>query len=684
MSASLQFFPLLPQAFYALLAAGALLLFLIAWRKRLPDLVWRGAFFLFFALLLAGPALLKEVRRGLPDKLLIVVDDSASQKVGGRDKTAEEALKHIEAALEKIPGVDPVVIRAANASGKEEGTLLFAALRDQMAHVPLSQVAGTVLITDGQAHDAPQALGALERLGPFHAVLTGDRDEFDRQVSVVAAPKYGVTGEEVKIAVKVENFGRRSAAPVSLSIAQDGEVSQAVEVASGEVRELSFTLKRQGQNVFEFSVPAMAGELTEANNAAPVIINGIRDRLRVLLVSATPHMGERAWRNLLKSDPSVDLVHFTILRPPTAMDPTPPRDMALIAFPVEELFQRRLRDFDLIIFDRNLDNRILQPRYFSNIAAFVRAGGAFLMTLGEGQDEKTEMNADLRGLLPVTLRPDTLKETYVPQTTEKGRAHPVTADLDRGGKAAWGPWRTQAAVTQTRGDLVMTGANGLPLLVLDKVEQGRVAVLASDNVWLWSKGGVQAGPYTSLLRNVAHWLMKKPELEDDYIQAKAGNGKIVVEQRNPGGGARSINMTDPSGASETVELADRGDGWAAAEIEAVRNGIFSFSGGKGKAFAAVGAARNLEFADVHATEERLKPVVDETGGGIVWFREHPDFSLRRVSSSAGSKGGGDWIGLKKNEAYAVSHVEGSPVLPDWLTLALLLAGMVVFWRREST
>ena len=97
-------------------------------------------------------------------------------------------------------------------------------------------------------------------------------------------------------------------------------------------------------------------------------INGVRDRLRVLLVSGEPHAGERTWRNLLKSDASVDLVHFTILRPPEKQDGVPVDELSLIAFPTRELFIEKIEDFDLIIFDRYRRRGILPSLYLENIA----------------------------------------------------------------------------------------------------------------------------------------------------------------------------------------------------------------------------------------------------------------------------------------------------------------------------
>jgi hypothetical protein len=674
MNAAFEWAPFLPAAFAAALILGAAIVIALAKLRRAPDIKWRGPLLALLAILLLNPLLLHELRQGLPDKLVIVMDDSASQKIGKRDETAQQALDHITKTLAGT-GIEPVVIRAAGASdpGKGESTNLFAALRGALPGIPLAQVAGTVLITDGQVHDVPDDLGALGRLGPFDAVLTGGKNEFDRKVTVVSAPKYGLLSKDVTIAVKVEEFGRGAGGPVPLSIAQDGKKVGETPVVPGETKEFTFRLDHPGQNVFEFTAPAEPDELTAVNNSAPVIVNGVRDRLRVLLVSGEPHMGERAWRNLLKSDPSIDLVHFTILRSVTSVDMASPNELSLIVFPVEELFQRKLKDFDLVIFDRYRQVGLLSQLYFFNIADYVKNGGAFLLAMGSDDEGSGIFNTALAKVLPISPDgADAFKGAYMPALTDLGKRHPVTAELQKiFDKKPWGKWFTQARVSLDKGQALMTGGDNLPLLALDRVGDGRVAVLTSDNVWLWSKGGETQGPYTRLLRNTAHWLMKEPELEDDYIRAAARGEAINVAQRDLVSGPRSVVMTRPTGVQETVALTQKtDDGWIGADVEAKDSGVYSFAAGEKKAFVVVGTAANEEFSDVHTTDEKLKPVVDKTGGATLWFREDPGFGLSALH-------------LRRNAAYAVRSVESRPVVPDALALLLILGLTVFAWWRES-
>ncbi len=705
MNASFQLSPLLPYALLAVAAGFAVVVALTARWKHAPDFYARALFFALLAVLLLDPSVIRERRKPLPDKLVVVVDDSPSEKIAGRDKTAEKILARIKDELKSMPNVQPVVVHAGldPASVRNQDTELFSVLRERLADLPLSRIAGTVLITDGEVDDVPRDIGPWEKLAPFSVVLTGKKDAFDRRVSVVSAPEYGLLSKPVTIRVKVDVSHGAQGETIPLDVAEDGKPVSAATVAPGAVQSFTFKLKHPGQNVFSFSVPPAKGELTLLNNTADVIVNGVRDRLKVLLVSGKPHIGERAWRDLLKSDPSIDLVHFTILRSPDSFDPTPESQMALIAFPVEELFEKKIDDFDLIIFDDYAQYGLLQPQYFANIAKYVRGGGAFLMELGADRRAEGLFKTDLASILPVAPAPqpdDLLQGPYVPQLTDIGKRHPVTAGLpvNDGNGAPWGRWLTQEDVVKTRGETLMTGLNGKPLLVVDKVGKGRVAVLASDNAWMWAKGldashpnfesGAFApdggGPYVGLLRRVAHWLMKEPSLASDYIKAEVHGGVITVSERALTPPPLPVTLTRPDGKTENVPMsAGAKKGWVSAAVTAGGNGLYRFSNGRKSAFAIVGTGVSREFSDVRTTEKKLAPLVEKTHGAMIWYDEQPRFSLRSVGASAGSFGGADWIGVKRNGAYVVEAVQGAALFPNVFLLLAVLGGLLGVWARES-
>ena len=695
MNAAFQWVPLLSYPVLGLLLLAAVVIAVLARWKHAPDFYGRSLFFIVLGFLLLEPVVINEVRQPLPDKLVIVVDESPSENIAARNETAKKILSHIKTSLDSVQGVEPVVIRAGQdaASLKNQNTSLFSALKENLIGIPKNQVAGTVLITDGQVHDVPESLGALERLAPFHVVLTGRKDEFDRKVTVVEAPKYGLLNQEVILRIKVEESGGHFGSVV-LNVNQDGKHFGRFIVPAGEIQNYTFRLEHSGQNIFEFfiedEISAEKGEMTESNNTAAVIVHGVRDRLRVLLVSGMPHVGERAWRDLLKSDPSIDLVHFTILRTPMSFDNTPSREMSLIAFPVEELFQRKIRDFDLIIFDKYVHYGLLRQKYFLNIASFVKEGGALLMALGTDSSAQSVFKTPLGAILPVELKPENqrsrLLDAYLPQLTDIGKNHPVTGDLYQiqENKKSWGRWLTQTDVNRISGQVLMTGAQENPLLIIDEVGEGRVAVLASDNIWLWSKGVDGGGPYTELLRHVAHWLMKEPELEEDFIRADVKENVITVFGREKISGSKSsVTMIRPDGEEEAVTLLMQEKSLVSAKVTADQNGIYRFSNGSKTTFAVVGTATGQEFSDVHTTEDKLKPLVDKTNGAMIWYSKTPRFSFRGRRPGNGSFGGRNWIGLKHNSAYSIARVESAPLLPNWLSLFVILGGLLVVWWRES-
>ncbi len=688
MNAAFQWSPLLPYLSITLLAVLAVIVVILARWKRVPDFYWRGLFFMLIGFLLLNPVIISEVRQPLPDKLVIVVDESASENIADRNKTAEKILAYIQQQLKTMPHIEPVIIRAGQdaVSLKNQNTSLFSVLQDNLANIPAGQVAGTILITDGEVHDVPQDSRPWEKLAPFHVILTGKKDEFDRKVTVVEAPKYGLLSQEVTIKIKVEDTGKApTTAPITLDVKQDGKSISQSPVTAGQELSYTFKLDHPGQNVFEFSVPVLKDELTGMNNTAAVIVNGVRDRLKVLLVSGRPHIGERAWRDLLKSDPSIDLVHFTILRSPNAFDNTPQKELSLIAFPVDELFEKKIKDFDLIIFDKYAQYGLLLQQYFANIAAYVKGGGAFLMAMGSDAPEQSLFQTAVGDILPIEPKlqdQSILAGSYLPQLTDLGKTHPVTGDLQVNNKP-WGSWLTQVDVNQTKGQTLMTGKDGRPLLILDKVGDGRVAVLTSDNIWMWSKGIDGGGPYTELLRHTAHWLMKEPELEEDFIKAETRGNVITVSEHNLTKEPKSVTLTRPDGKDETIALATPDKGWVSAKVIADQNGIYRFSNGTKTAFAIIGTAVSEEFSDVHTTEDKLKPLVDKTGGTIIWFSETPHFSFTQVHAKQGHFGGSDWIGLKENSTYTVKNIESAELIPNWLFLLFIFGGLLVVWRKTE-
>jgi hypothetical protein len=682
--AALRFEPVLPPGLLIALAIlCAVSVGLGLWRRARGAVLRAGAFAMLIGWL-AGPMLVQETRQGLSDIALLVVDHSASMLVGDRMKLADSAAAHIRAAAAKLPGLDLRTVVVPESG--HDGTQLWSAASRALADIPQSRLAGVLAVTDGQVHDLPTRAPDA----PLHALIPAKGEEWDRRVRVIEAPSYGIVGHTLDLKVVVEDLGPPDAAPAgpaSLTIQRDGAAPVTTEVPVGVVQTVPVDVTRAGLSLIKISTDAVPGEASSLNNQTVLQINGVRDRLRVLLVSGEPNQGERTWRRLLKSDPAVDLVHFTILRPPEKDDTTPLNELALIAFPTRELFQEKLSGFDLIILDRFTDRGILPHIYLRNIADYVRRGGALLLTVGpEFAGPRSLDQTPLGGVLPAHAPANAdgiIEDMFVPKVTPLGDRHPVTEGLaGTGQQAGWGPWYRAIQGEDVSGQVLMTGPDSQPLLILNHVEKGRAAMLMSDQIWLWSRGHKGGGPQAELLRRVAHWLMKEPELDEERLSARIDGGKLLIERRSVAGdAAASVAVTPPEGASRDVRLSDAGPGRATASLAAPAPGVWQVSDGTHLAFAAVGLDNPLEYADLRATADRMRKLVQASGGGVAWLANGTP-ELRRVDEGETASGPG-WVGLVRRGAHLVTGVQTVPLLPPYVALPILLGLVVGAWRREA-
>ena len=692
---SVAFAPQLPWVVIAALAGLALALLVYGATRGAPGTAWRAFAFAIGLLALTEPSLVSEKRDMLTDVAAVVVDQSQSQRIGGRATASEQALTEIEERLGRLEGVEVRVVRASNrlASGdgdqRREGTLLLSALAEALADTPRERIAGAILITDGQVHDVPDQAAAASPGGPVHVLLTGRQGERDRRAIIEQAPSYGLVGKTLELRLRIEDAGvprgsgERTAARFTLR--RDGGPATQHSAIVGQTQRVPFTLDHGGQTVIEIEAAGGPQELTLQNNRAVISVNGVRDRLRVLLVSGKPHPGERTWRNLLKADPSVDLVHFTILRPPEKQDGTPVRELSLIAFPVRELFEVKLKEFDLIIFDHYRRRGVLPQIYLGNVVDYVHEGGAILEAAGPDFASSLSLyRTPLASLLPGEPTGEIYREGFRPTISALGRRHPVTADLP--GAAAstprWGRWFRMVDVVAHGGTSLMSGVDDKPLLIVDRAGEGRVAQLLSDHAWLWTRGFEGGGPQAELLRRLGHWLMKEPDLEEEQLTATANGQRLTIVRRSLEAGDRDITLTSPSETVRTVRLEDGADGRASATVEVDEVGLYRVTDGRRSGVAAVGSLNPVEYADVRATDELLGPVAEATGGALVWLARDGIPSIRHVRPRRETAGQG-WIGLRRNGQYLVTGVNQLALLPPLLVLVLVLGGFALAWRREG-
>jgi len=681
MTSTVLFDPLLPWPGLAALVALAVAATALALWRGLSGWALRGLAALAILAALAGPVWQREDRAALADIVVMLVDRSSSQQLAERAEITEQAAQALAARIAALPNTELRRIDLSDGPG-DTGTLAMTALGDALAEEPRSRIAGMLLVSDGRVHDIENA---PDLPAPLHLLLTGQPDDWDRRLIVENAPAYAILGEEIILTLRVEDQGAVPAGQdrTSLEIAIDGGAPMAFQIPVGETIELPVTLPHGGRNVLQFTVPLADGELTARNNTALVQINGVRDRLRVLLVSGEPHAGGRTWRNLLKSDSSVDLVHFTILRPPEKQDGVPVAELSLIAFPTRELFLEKIDDFDLIVFDRYKRRGILPSLYLDNVARYAEAGGAILIAAGPDYASADSLyRSPLSTILPASPTARVIEQGFTPAVTELGQRHPVTAGLDPlPGQENWGRWMRQIEVTADAGDVVMSGVDDAPLLVLDRVGKGRVALLASDHAWLWSRGFEGGGPQLELLRRLAHWMMKEPELEEEALWAEPTGQTLRVIRRSLAAEVGPVTVTSPSGAQTELTLEETEPGRFEALFEGGEIGLYRLINGDKEAVVGLGPAAPREFVETVASADLLAPVITPLRGGVAALSDGLP-TLRQVRPGRPAAGRG-WLGLTPRGAFETRGMSQMPLLPGWLVLLLASGLLLGAWLREG-
>ena len=679
MTESVIFSPLLPLPVIGLAALVVVLFTAIALMRGLSGWAPRGLGALLVVGALVQPMYQSEDRTPLKDIVVLLIDQSASQTLLDRARATENRTAEIEAALAARPNTQVHRIEV-NDGPDDTGSLLMTALSEQLSKLPSERIAGIILLSDGLLHDLELA---PELPAPLHLMLSGKKSDWDRRVTVKNAPAFAILDEEITLTLRIEDSGAAPATPVivPLIISVDGGPPQSYQVPLNQDLSLPIKLPHAGRNIIQFETPKVAGELTDRNNSALVQINGVRDRLRVLLVSGQPHAGGRIWRNLLKSDSAVDLVHFTILRSPNKQDGVPVDELSLIPFPTRELFMEKIHDFDLIIFDRYKRRGILPALYLDNVVDYVRNGGAVLVAAGPDFASANSLyRSPLSNILPAEPTARVITKPLRPKLTAVGQKHPVTANLSSD-KTEWGRWLRQIEVTQKSGHILMSGADERPLLILDRQGEGRVALLASDHAWLWHRGFEGGGPQRELLRRLAHWMMKEPDLEEETLTARAyGDGLKIIRQSLQDNIA-PVTVTSPSGNKSLLNLKQTAPGRFEADLQTDELGLYRLIGDGQSSVVGLGPTAPQEFEHTIATAELLKPLITSTGGGVIRMTAALP-GLRDVRPGRKAAGRG-WIGLTPRKAFETRDITQLALLPPWLVL-LLIAGLITAgWLREG-
>jgi hypothetical protein len=686
MQYGIAFTPLVPSLvlWLALAAIAVIAALLLLGRAR--GAAVRVTALALILLALANPSFTREDREPLSSVATVVIDKSPSQNFGDRTRETREAQEALVDSLKKIRGLEVRVVEAGQADGETDGTRLFGALSSALSDVPIDRVAGAFLITDGRVHDIPANVAALGFQAPVHALITGRKDERDRRIAITAAPRFGIVGQVQTITYRLDDQGV-SGERAKVVVRRDGETINERTVLSGQTVNVDIDIKHAGPNIVEIEASPLENELTPVNNRAVVAIDGVRDKLRVLLVSGEPHSGERTWRNLLKSDASVDLVHFTILRPPEKQDGTPINELSLIAFPTRELFQQKINEFQLIIFDRYARQGVLPIAYFDNIARYVRAGGAVLVSAGPDYASSTSIwRTPLDSVLPAEPVGVTEKPYYA-HLSDIGKRHPVTRGLEGSGTEPphWSRFFRTVETRNATSPPVMTGADGKPLLLLSRFGEGRVALLLTDHIWLWARGYEGGGPHLDLLRRTSHWLMKQPDLDEEALRLQVQGHDLVVLRQTMADSVAPVTVTSPTGATRELTLSASEPGTWRSTIPANELGLWQATDGTLQALINVGPTNPKEFSEVTSTTEMLKPLTQATGGDARRVMDGSSLDLPRIVPVRASSifHGDGWMGVKMRDASVVRGVGVLPLFAGLIGLLLLLGAFAATWLREG-
>src|SRR3954469_8030312 len=688
MGFGITFSPLVPNeilwACVAVATIAALLLLAIRSRGAWIRAVALG----LAALALANPSLTREDREALPSVAVVVVDKSPSQSFGDREKQTEAVRAALTQRLGRIAGLELRVVEAGQADGETDGTRLFNALGAALADVPPDRVAGALFITDGRVHDVPAEAAQLGFAAPVHALITGRPGERDRRIQLVSAPRFGIVRQTQMVVLRVEDQGTRPG-PAQLTIRRDGETLETRNVMTGDQVRIQVPIPHAGQNIVEIEASPIEDELTTINNRAVVAIDGVRDKLRVLLVSGEPHAGERTWRNLLKSDASVDLVHFTILRPPEKQDGTPINELSLIAFPTRELFQQKIKDFHLIIFDRYARQGVLPIIYFDNIARYVRDGGAVLVAAGPDYASPTSIwRTPLDVVLPAEPTGRTTEGPFFAKLSDLGKRHPVTRGLEGSetDPPHWSRFFRLVDARTEKGTAVMKGPDDKPLLLLSREGEGRVALLLSDHIWLWARGYEGGGPHLDLLRRLSHWLMKQPDLEEEALRLGVRGKDIEIRRQTMADEVAQVTITTPTGQARTLTLDKSEPGVWKAVTQANELGLWRATDGKLTALVSVGPANPREYAEVTSSTTVLGPLANATGGEARRIADASgNLTIPRVLGvrSSDTYKGDVWLGIKMRDASVVRGIGVLALFAGMLGLLLLIGSLAATWLREG-
>jgi uncharacterized membrane protein len=499
---------------------------------------------------------------------------------------------------------------------------------------------------------------------PVIALPVGDPGGYrDILIKAVKAPAIAFRGREVVIDVTVKGYGYAGLTlPVLLKEGNKLLTARNVRLdgsPSETTVSLPFTMEEIGHRHLSVSIPSQVGESLVTNNGVDLSLKVIKDKIRILMTSGSPSMSYRFMRAALKNDPSIDLLSFVILRTPSDIINVPLQEQSLIPFPVETLFTKELKTFDLLIFDNLASHLYLNPNYYDSIREFVREGGGLAMIGGPHLlDEGKYVGTSMAEILPIRL---TGKDDYRRNPpsgvtlSRAGRVHPIT----RFSSAETGLWRempdldgVNMLTSKSSATVLLEGADGdaAPILTVGGYGKGRVLILATDYSWKWYMGMVAKEKgnwaYLRLVERMIRWLTKDPSLdpvqitlpekmggtgEEIEIRIKAGEGDASSNVK----GGISVSVFSPEGKKIAPRLKTVGQpGEYLGSFVPEKTGTYTLKieTQTGSLEESILVTESLENQDAVPDHNRLRKVSASTGGK---FLSRTDDLLKEIENVSG-------------------------------------------------
>ncbi len=677
-------------------------------------ILYRVLIFVTLVIMISQPSLKIEKRKIEKDIITFVIDKTDSQKIAERDKKVEEVYATILDEIGRFQSLDILEVRIK----KEETTIQFGSvqniknnklpskklenketnksnilsiLENNINKIPSKRLSAILILTDGQIHDINKNNFFDKYDVPVYFLLVGEKKINDKRLSIISKPEFGYLDEESEIIVNLKDFLESNEMKAKLLIEQKNSKRE-IQVVNGANTSIKINALEPGENIIKISSNIRPNELSTINNSKIVKITGIRKQLRVLLISGAPYNGTRVWRNFLKSDPSVELVHMTVLRPPTKNDNTPVNELSLIPFPTKELFEKKLNKFQLVIFDNFMGKNVLNPIYFQNILKFVDEGGAILEITGPSYNSKSSLfRTEIGKILPGIPSGKVLVGKYKPQLTEIGKVHPVTKNLFSKTKN-YGSWYQMNKIDEIDDESItlLSGLNNKPLLVIKKVNKGRIAQIYSKNIWLWTKtGNDDGGPYNKLIKNLAHWLMKEPSLEDSKLKVESQIEKKLLITKNflkePKFMEIKITITTPEGKVIEKILKKIKNNYYSEIFDYQKEGLYVISDLNNQVVVDTSSENNLELNEIHLTDEYLQNIeFSNIFSKSLWINNNsiPKFKEVRVLDKINKDK--NVLFFLRNNNFTIEGFENKQLLNPVLYFLILTILLYMCWKRESS